>query len=124
MLVRFLVQDDEAQFEKARRLIKREAGAGKSIFISLPVLLETEWVLRSRYSLNKTEIIGVISGLLDSTEVEFEDEPGVEQALFIWKDCSADFADCLIGAHNRRLGCRATATFDARAVKSPGFVSV
>ena len=124
MLVRFLVQDDEAQFEKARRLIKREAGAGKSIFISLPVLLETEWVLRSRYSLNKTEIIGVISGLLDSTEVEFEDEPGVEQALFIWKDCSADFADCLIGAHNRRLGCRATATFDARAVKLPGFVSV
>lgn len=124
VLVRFLVQDDEAQFEKARRLIKREAGAGKSIFISLPVLLETEWVLRSRYSLNKTEIIGVISGLLDSTEVEFEDEPGVEQALFIWKDCSADFADCLIGAHNRRLGCRATATFDARAVKLPGFVSV
>lgn len=124
MLVRFLVQDDEAQFEKARRLIKREASAGKSIFISLLVLLETEWVLRSRNSLNKAEIIGVISGLLDSTEVEFEDEPGVAQALFVWKDCSADFADCLIGAHNRRLGCRATATFDARAVKSPGFVSV
>jgi len=33
-------------------------------------------------------------------EVVFEDEPSVEQALFIWKDCSADFADCLIGAHN------------------------
>lgn len=124
VLVRFLVHDDEAQFEKARRLIKREASAGKNIFIGLLVLLETEWVLRSRYNLDKTEIIGAISRLLDSTEVEFEDEPGVEQALFIWKDCSADFADCLIGAHNRRLGCRATATFDARAVKLPGFVSV
>ena len=124
VLVRFLVRDDEAQYDKARKLIRREASAGRSVFISLPVLLETEWVLRSRYKLNKTEIIGAISGLLDSTEVEFEDEPGIEQALFIWKDCTADFADCLIGAHNRRLGCGATATFDARAVKLPGFVSV
>lgn len=124
VLVRFLVRDDEAQFEKARRLIKREAGAGKAVFISLPLLLETEWVLRSRYNLSKAEIIAAISGLLDATDVEFEDEPGVEQSLFIWKDCTADFADCLIGAHNRRLGCRSTATFDARAVKLPGFVSV
>jgi predicted nucleic-acid-binding protein len=124
VLVRFLVRDDEAQFDKARKLIRREANAGSRVFISLPVLLETEWVLRSRYTLGKTQIIGAISGLLDSTEVEFEDEPGVEQALFIWRDSSADFADCLIGAHNRRLGCRATATFDALAVKLPGFVSI
>jgi predicted nucleic-acid-binding protein len=124
VLVRFLVRDDEAQFEKARRLIRREASAGKCVFISLPVLLETEWVLRSRYSLKKVEIVDAISGLLDATEVEFEDEPGVEQALFIWRDSTADFADCLIGAHNRRLGCKATATFDARAVKLPGFAPV
>lgn len=124
VLVRFLVQDDVAQFEKAHRLIKREASAGRSIFISLLVLLETEWVLRSRYGLHKAEIMGAISGLLDTTEIKFEDEPGVEQALFMWKDGAADFADCLIGAHNLRLGCRATATFDMRAIKLPGFVSV
>ena len=124
VLVCFLVRDDDAQFDRARKLIRQEASAGRSLFISLPVLPETEWVLRSRYKLNKTEIIGTISGLLDSTEVEFEDEPGVEQALFIWKDCTADFANCLIGTHNRKLSCRATATFDARAVKLSGFVSV
>ena len=44
VLVRFLVRDDGAQFEKARRLIKREIGAGADLFVSLMVLLETEWV--------------------------------------------------------------------------------
>jgi predicted nucleic-acid-binding protein len=123
VLVRFLVRDDEAQFERARRLIKREIGAQEKVLISLLVLLETEWVLRSRYGLQKNQIADTISGLLDATELELEDEPSIEEALYLWKDSAADFADCLIGAHHRRLGCRATATFDARAVKLPGFVA-
>ena len=123
VLVRFLVRDHEAQFERARRLIKREVGAGGDVLVSLLVLLETEWVLRSRFGLQKAEIMGAVSGLLDATELELEDEPAVEEALYVWKDSAAEFADCLIGAHHRRLGCRATATFDARAVKLPGFVA-
>jgi predicted nucleic-acid-binding protein len=123
VLVRFLVRDHEAQFERARRLIKREVGAQEKVVISLLVLLETEWVLRSRYRLQKNRIMDAISGLLDATELELEDEPTIEEALYLWKDSAADFADCLIGAHHRRLGCRATVTFDARAVKVPGFVA-
>ena len=90
--------------------------------ISLLVLLETECVLRSRYGRQKNQIMGAISGLLDASEFELEDEPTIEEALYLWKD-SAHFADCLIGAHHHRLGCRATATLDARAVKLPGFVA-
>jgi predicted nucleic-acid-binding protein len=123
VLVRFLVRDDEAQFEKARKLIKREVAVGSGVLVNQLVLLETEWVLRSRYSLAKNLIIQSISGLLDASDVRFEDEPAVEEALFIWKDSAADFADCLIGAKNRRLGCRATATFDMRASKLPGFIA-
>ncbi len=124
VLVRFLVRDDKTQFEKARKLIKREVAAGRCVFVSQLVLLETEWVLRSRYSLQNTEIIEAISGLLDAAEVRFEDEPAIEEALFNWKDGAADFSDCLIGAHNRRLGCSATATFDTKAVKLPDFVAL
>jgi predicted nucleic-acid-binding protein len=123
VLVRFLVRDDEAQFEKARRLIKREVAAGRRVFVSQLVLMETEWVLRSRYSLPKNQIVETLSGLLETTDVRFDDEPAIEEALFTWKDAAADFADCLIGARNRRLGCRATATFDAKAAKLPGFVA-
>jgi predicted nucleic-acid-binding protein len=123
VLVRFLVRDQEAQFERARRLIEREIGAEEKVLISLMVLLETEWVLRSRYGLHKNQIMDAISGLLDAAELELEDEPAIEEALHHWKNSAADFADCLIGAHHRRLGCRATATFDARAIKLPGFVA-
>ena len=124
VLVRYLVRDDDVQFEKANRLIKREIGVGEAVFVSLPVLLETEWVLRSRYGFKKAEIVDAISGLLDATEIQFEAEAAIEESLNYWKDSTADFADCLIGAHNRRLGCRATATFDAKAARLPAFLAL
>jgi predicted nucleic-acid-binding protein len=88
------------------------------------VLLETEWVLRSRYELAKPDIVSAFSALLDTADLTFEDEPSVETAIYSWKDSAADFADCLIEARNRKLGCSATATFDGRALKLAGFVSV
>jgi len=122
VLVRFLVQDDDIQFEKARKLIKREVAAGRRVFVNQLVLMETEWVLRSRYVVPKNQIIEAISVLLDASDVKFEDEPVIEEALFIWKETTAGFADCLIGAKNRRIGCRSTATFDMKAAKLPGFM--
>ena len=123
VLVRFLVRDNEAQFDKARKLIKREISAGRRVFINQLVLMETEWVLRSRYAVTKHQIIEVFSGLLEADDIQFEDEPTIEEALFLWRDSAADFADCLIGAKNRRLGCRATASFDLKAAKLPGFIA-
>jgi len=123
VLVRFLVQDDQVQFERAQKLIGRESRTGSGVLISLLVLLETEWVLRSRYSLAKSEILAAFSGLLASAELRFEDEHSIEAALFAWKDSPADLADCLIGARHRALGCRATASFDVKATKLPGFIA-
>jgi predicted nucleic-acid-binding protein len=123
VLVRFLVRDDEAQFERARRLIRREAASGEPVLINLLVLLETEWVLRSRYDLTKAEIHTTFSGLLESVEVSFEDEASLEQALFLWKDSNVQFADCLIGARNTTLSCRGTASFDTKALRLPGFIA-
>lgn len=124
VLVRYLVRDDEPKFEKVRKLFKREVAAGRRVLVSQLVILETEWVLRSRYGLAKAEIVSVISGLLDATDVTIEDEATLEEAIYIWKENRADFADCLIGAKNRRLGCSATATFDVRASKLPSFVII
>ena len=119
LIIRYLVDDDAGQAARARRLIDNN-----DVFVCTTVLLETEWVLRSRYALQKPEIMATISALLDATELRFEDEAAIEETLFTWKDTSAEFGDCLIGAHNRRLGCRATATFDAKAIQLPDFVAV
>jgi predicted nucleic-acid-binding protein len=124
VLVRYLVRDDPVQFEKAERLITREARAGRAPLVSQLVLLETEWVLRSRYGLAKTEILRALNVLLDAGDLCVEDESSVEQAIYVWKESAAEFADCLIGARHRQLGCRATATFDRRASRLAGFVAV
>jgi predicted nucleic-acid-binding protein len=130
VLVRYLTRDDKSQYERARRLIDREPAKGEPVLVSLLVLvsmlvlLETEWVLRSRYQLAKEDIVMALSALLDSADLALEDEPSVKNAVYSWKDSAADFADCLIEARNRRQGCRATATFDGRALKVPGFISV
>lgn len=114
VLVRHLVRDDRQQFKKAWRLIKRQADKDDPVLVSLLVLLETEWALRSRYELSKPEILAAFSALLDVSDLAFEVEPSVEHALYSWKDSVAGFADCLIEARNRRLGCHATTTFDNR----------
>ena len=124
VLVRYLTRDDQPQYEKARRLIHRGVSKGEPVLVNLLVLLETECVLRSRYELVKSEIVAAFSALLDTADLTFEDEPSIERAVYSWKDSAADFADCLIEARNRRLGCRATATFDGKALKLAGFVSV
>lgn len=123
VLVRLLVADDADQTRRARRIVEKSVGQGDPVLVSLLVLIETEWVLRSRYELDKGTILTAFRGLLESRDLAFEDESAVEEALFHWKDGSCGFADCLISAHNRRLGCSATATFDAKAIRMPGFVA-
>ena len=122
VLVRYLVGDDQSQYERARRLIHRQEDIGEPLLVSLLVLLEMEWVLRSRYGLTKPDIVAAFSSLLQTAEVVFEDEPAVEHAIYVWKDSRAEFADCLINARHRRLGCRATATFERKALKLAGFI--
>ena len=118
------MRDDEDQFDRAQKLIRREAQAGNPVLVSHLVLLETEWVLRSRYKLTKAEILGAFSDLLSAVDMCFEEEHTVEEALFIWKNSPAQFADCLIATRYGTLGCKATATFDAAVMKLPGFISV
>ncbi len=80
--------------------------------------------MRSRYGLSKPEILAAFSALLGAADLALEDETSVEYALYSWKDSASDFADCLIEGRNRRFGCRATATFDGKALKLAGFISL
>lgn len=120
VLLRLLVRDDAPQTRRARELVDRAVADEEPVLVSLCVLQETEWVLRSRYGFEKDALLGLFGSMLETRELSFEDEPAFEEALFRWKDSSAGFSDCLIVAHNRRIGCRATATFDVKAARLAG----
>ena len=123
ILVRLLIADDASQTRRARRIVETSLEAGEPVLVSLIVMIETEWVLRRRYDLTKTETLTVLRRLLEARELDFEDEPAIEEALFNWKESAAGFTDCLIAAHNRQIGCTATATFDTKAARLPGFLA-
>ncbi len=120
VLVRLLIEDDAAQTRRARKLVDSTISGQIAVLVSLPVLLETEWVLRSRYELPRESILGLFRAALEARELTFEDEAAVEEALYNWQDSPSGFSDCLIVAQNRRLGCHSTATFDTRAARLPG----
>ena len=121
VLVRLLVRDDEAQYAAAQRLVDQAAIAEEPVLIVLGVLLETEWVLRSRYKLDKVSIASAFTALMESADVEFEHLPTVEEALYVWaQHPQADFADCLLTARAAHLGRRRFLTFDAGVAMLPG----
>ena len=124
VLVRHLVEDDGPQRVRVERALRRALGRGELLTISLPVLLETEWVLRSRYGFGKPDVLRAFRGLLESFDVRIESLHVVAEALHVWADSRADFADCLFASHHRRLGCDGTWTFDARALRVPGFIAL
>jgi predicted nucleic-acid-binding protein len=86
----------------------------------MTVLLESEWLLRSRYGFHRESLLSIFRALLESRELSFEDGPALEEALFRWKDSACEFSDCLIVAHDRQVGCRATATFEGKTARLPG----
>jgi predicted nucleic-acid-binding protein len=121
VLVRLLVRDDEAQFNAAKRLVEQAAAADEPILILLCALLEAEWVLRSRYKLDKASIAGAFAQLLESRGVILESEPALEETLYLWSQhASADFADCLLAVRAIHLGRTRFITFDVDAARLPG----
>ena len=118
VVVRLLIADDAEQTRRARRLVDQAVSRDEPVLVSLPVMIETEWVLRSRYGLSRETVLGAFRAALEARELSFEDEPALEEALFQWKDSACGFSDCLIAAHNRQLGCRATATSDVKVSRT------
>jgi predicted nucleic-acid-binding protein len=120
VLIRYVVQDDEAQLAAARRLIRKAVSEGQTLFVPVTVALELEWVLRSSYGVPRDEALEILSNLLSAAELTFESERALEVALHLYRDGSADFADCLHIALAAQAQELPLWTFDKRAGKVSG----
>lgn len=117
LLVRLLVADDADQLARVQALIRTAQYQGAALFIPITVVLELEWVLRSRYGFAKDQIVAAMVGLLEARELAFQLEPAVEQALYIYSEHNADFADCLHAGLCSANGHAPLLTFDAKAAR-------
>ena len=121
VLVRWLTNDDAAQCATVARLFDDAIGQGVRLFVTTTVMLELEWVLRSRYRYSKAQVLAALNALLEVTELEFQTEPTLEQALWLFKQTgSRDFADCLHIALVSQVSQGPLLTFDERAARIAG----
>lgn len=120
VLVRLLVEDDAARLAAARKLIRRCVGTGETLFVSVTVALELEWVLRSNFGFGKAAVLQTLSRLLSSIELSFESERALEHAVLLYSQGSADFSDCLHAALASSAGEQPLWTFDKAASKLDG----
>jgi len=89
ILVRLLANDDPAQSPKAAQLF-----ASEDVFVPKTVLLETEWVLRFSYRLQRATIAAAFGKLLAAASVTIEDAEAVRTAVDAIT-AGMDFADAL-----------------------------
>ena len=109
VVVRFLVNDDESQANRARKAIEDHP-----IWLSKTVVLETEWVLRYSYGFSTERVNFGLRTLLGLTNVEAEASEQLGLALD-WHSRGMDFADALhlAGA----IGTKSFKTFEQKLVK-------
>ncbi len=124
VLARLFIDDDPVQARSARKFVAERCSEQNPAFVDRVALCELVWVLSYSHGYSRAEIVRIIARLLESQEMILEDAEAVGAALRMFSSQSVDFADALIGEVNRARGCEATATFDRKAAKLPGFVSV
>jgi predicted nucleic-acid-binding protein len=123
VIVRYVMQDDPKQSQKATRLIEA-LSADAPGFVPLVVIVELVWVLTSCYDLKRDQVVEVLGGTLRTKEFMVDRAEQVAQALRVYKTGSADFADCLIERGATSAGCEKTMTFDSSAAKSAGMTLI
>lgn len=121
VVVRLLADDDPVQGEAAERALD---GAEGPVRVDPVVLVETSWVLRSRYRHPRPRIVAGLRAILGHPRVLVEAREVVEAALDAYERGGSGFADHLIGAMNAAAGCRTTLTFDKSAAKGPLFTLI
>ena len=120
VVLRLLLNDDLKQRQRAVKAIQQAKGLAVRVTITLAVVLEMEWVLRSVAKMTKPQVLSVFDLLLESYDIEIDNEKALEQALHIYANAAADFAECLFLAQYQRMGCQTMLTFDAKAARMAG----
>ena len=120
VLVRLFVYDDLEQTKKVRELFDAYADEAQSLWVSDIVLIELAWVLKRSYSVSASEIHNALQALTNNSTVFIESNSYMAEALALYKQGPAGFADCLLAVKADHAGCDALRTFDKKMKVLPG----
>ena len=112
VLVRALVQDDAAQAKRAQAFLSAQL-----VYVPVTVILELEWVLRSRYGFAPMIIADAMDKLATLENAVVGEQAAVIAAVRKMRQ-GWDFADAL--HHALAAGCDDFATFDTNLARRAG----
>ena len=107
-----------AESALATRLLEERLSRADRGFISL-VVLETVWVMESRYGADAATISDILDDLLQAPTLEVQEATAVRDAVQRCRQGGVDLHDCLIVALAATRKARVL-TFDAKAAKRLG----
>jgi len=113
--------DDEAQYDRVKRLLQRLQDEGEEAVITDNVLSETVWVLKAYYQAGKGEIVSALEYLASAVGFRLASPLRFYNALNAFTNGRGDFADYLLREQAFEAGCRTVATFDKALLTDEGF---
>ena len=117
VLIRYLVEDDPEQTRIAAEFVESRLSASEPGFVSLVVLCEVVWTLRSGYGFTRGQMQDALSRLSKARQLTFEHAEIIDRAF---SGGGQDPADVIVHAVGQHHGCTATVTFDRRFARLEG----
>ena len=124
VLLRYILEDDPIWSKAATRFIDEECTASDPAYVNLVVLAEVVWSLRRQKNYGKEVVVTVVRNMLESQSVVLEKADIVADALQIFEEGNAGFADCLISSLNKHVNAEPTFSFDKDAVRAGVFAHI
>ena len=120
IVVRLLLRDDEAMFQRAATLVGRTP-PDDPLIVNAVVVAESLWVLEQKAGVERRTARATLMGLLESEEMRVHDTNPFRNWTETLVVEHRDYSDLVIAQINREIGCDFTYTLDGPAAKAvPG----
>jgi len=121
-LVRLLIEDDEKQARKVKKLIESVEKQGQQILILTEVLIETVWVLESVYECTREDIHRFLETMMYTSIFTFSEPRIIGNVIRHFKK-GGDFADLVIVMQSINHQAKKIFSYDKKLQKSfPDYV--
>jgi len=121
IILRFLLRDDEARFQRCYDLLKRTERGEEKLETSDLVISEVVWILESKlYSLDRDRIRDLVLPILQLRGLRLPGKRVFERALQLYGDKAIDFVDAYNAATMEKRGLAAIYSYDVDFDKVEG----
>lgn len=115
--VRYLLADIPAQYKEAKRLFEKASLGEERLFSNTVVFFELFWVFTKFYGKTKSEIVKILSAVLEMDFVDWAQWRILSDALEMFKESKIELEDCYHLVYAGEMEMEGLATFEKKLLK-------